>query len=452
MNKSNSQMVSSIWADPIRSHDSIPSHADVVIIGGGIIGISTAYYLSRKGISVVLCEKGHIAGEQSSRNWGWIRQQGRDRRELPLMIESINLWNGLEHEIGNNIGFHQGGCIFSANNEKQFEGYRQWLDVAKQYGLDTHLVQGKELDSLVSTSIKWLGGLYTPSDCRAEPHKAVPAIAKAASQHGVKVLTGCAVRGIDQANRHVTGVVTEYGTIKTSSVLCASGAWTSMFCGTLGVKIPQLKVRCTVARTSPCDLVLKGNLFDDRIALRKRADGGYTVAHAFIVDHSITPSTLSNLVKFLPALLQDPTTVRLSLGADFFRELITPKKWDLDSVSPFERNRILNPPPNAKRLASIRRNFTTCFPGNENVRLLESWAGMIESTPDMIPIIDEIEAIRGLYIATGFSGHGFGIGLGAGKAISLLISDGIVSDTISPFKLKRFNDGSKLYIESISGA
>ncbi|MCU7920102.1 MAG: FAD-binding oxidoreductase [Candidatus Thiodiazotropha sp. (ex Epidulcina cf. delphinae)] len=101
---------------------------------------------------------------------------------------------------------------------------------------------------------------------------------------------------------------------------------------------------------------------------------------------------------------------------------------------------------------SIRRNFNKYFPGYEDVRLVESWAGMIESTPDMIPIIDEVEKIRGLYIATGFSGHGFGIGLGAGKAISMLISEGIASDIISPFKLKRFSDGSKLYIESISSA
>src|SRR5260370_30607266 len=81
--------------DAVRSDDVLPARADVVIVGGGIIGASTALFLAQKGVSTVLCEKGHIAGEQSSRNWGWCRKMGRDPRELPLIIESLRLWQGL---------------------------------------------------------------------------------------------------------------------------------------------------------------------------------------------------------------------------------------------------------------------------------------------------------------------------------------------------------------------
>ena len=84
---------------------SVASSADVVVIGGGIIGVSTAWFLAKQGIDVVLCEKGHIAGEQSGRNWGWVRQQGRDTREMPMIVESMRIWRGLEDEIGDEVGY-----------------------------------------------------------------------------------------------------------------------------------------------------------------------------------------------------------------------------------------------------------------------------------------------------------------------------------------------------------
>jgi len=127
--------------------------------------------------------------------------------------------------------------------------------------------------------------MYTPSDGRAEPHKAAPAIARAAGRRGATILTSCAVRGIETEGGRVAAVVTEHGTIKTSTVACAAGAWTSMFCRSLGVTVPQLKVRGTVARTAPAENVLDGSLFDHRIALSRREDGGYTVAHGTILDH-----------------------------------------------------------------------------------------------------------------------------------------------------------------------
>ena len=93
--ESTDKIVASTWSGPFTPPQSCPKKADVVIIGGGIIGVSTAWFLAKQGIDVVLCEKGHIAGEQSGRNWGWVRQQGRDPRELPMMIESMRIWREL---------------------------------------------------------------------------------------------------------------------------------------------------------------------------------------------------------------------------------------------------------------------------------------------------------------------------------------------------------------------
>src|ERR1700741_1210602 len=95
--------------DPVQSDPSLPARADVVIVGGGIIGTSTALFLARKGVSAVLCEKGHIAGEQSSRNWGWCRKMGRDPRGIPLIIESLRLWQGMNEMVEAENGVGQGG-------------------------------------------------------------------------------------------------------------------------------------------------------------------------------------------------------------------------------------------------------------------------------------------------------------------------------------------------------
>ena len=175
--------VAQSWNRPFEAPPSVPAAADVVIVGGGIVGVSTAWFLARQGVDVVLCEKGHIACEQSGRNWGWVRQQGRDLRELPMMIESMNIWRTLERDIGEDVGFVQGGCLFMAPNRKQMDEYAEWIDSARQFGLDTKVISGAELDKQVDgASAQWIGAMYTATDARAEPHKATPAIARAAAE------------------------------------------------------------------------------------------------------------------------------------------------------------------------------------------------------------------------------------------------------------------------------
>lgn len=442
---SNDKLVASTWERALSAPDSVPAKADIVIIGGGIVGVSTAWFLAKQGIDVVLCEKGHIAGEQSGRNWGWVRQQGRDLRELPMMMESIRIFRDLHRDIGESVGFSEGGCLFVANSEKEMQGFHEWRDSAREFGLDTRIVDSTELGTLVSgATVKWRGAMYTPSDGRAEPHKAAPAIARAAARAGANILTCCAVRGIESAAGRVSSVVTEHGTIATSTVLCAAGAWTSLFCRSMDIDVPQLKVRGTVARTAPAVKVLQGNLFDSRLGIRRREDGGYTVAHGSVLDHGITPSTLRYAFKFLPALMQEIKILRLRLGRDFIDEFSLPKKWSLDEISPFEENRVLNPAPSQRTLRGIRRNLDAVFPALANTPIVETWAGMVETSPDVVPMIGEAGDVAGFYIATGFSGHGFGIGPGAGKALAAMLTGGESPIDLKPFRLSRFFDGSRI--------
>src|SRR6201997_4723676 len=119
--------------DPVVSDSDVPARTGVVVIGGGIIGTCTTFFLARKGVPVVLCEKGHIAGEQSSRNWGWCRKMGRDPRELPLIIESLRLWQGMNERVEADTGFRQCGIMYLAENPAELAQLERWLDHARQY-------------------------------------------------------------------------------------------------------------------------------------------------------------------------------------------------------------------------------------------------------------------------------------------------------------------------------
>ena len=442
---SNANTVSSTWDRPFAPPERIPGEADVVIIGGGIVGVSTAWFLAKQGVRVVLCEKGHIAGEQSGRNWGWVRIQGRDTREIPMMQEALRIWDGFKEETGEDVGFVRRGCTFAARTDREMQAFEEWVQVAGEYGIDSRLIGPDELGKHArDASIDWAGAVFTPSDGRAEPHKAAPAFARAAEQTGASILTSCAVRGIETSGGSVSAIVTEHGSVKTSVVLCAAGAWTSLFCRSLGVAVPQLKVRGTVARTAPGADALDGNLFDESLGIRRREDGGYTVAHGAILQHPITPATFRWSLKYIPALLQEIKVLRLSFGKEFFEELNMPRRWSLDDVTPFEKTRVLNPEPSQKVLKGIRRNIDAMFPQLADTPIVESWAGMVETSPDVVPMIDAIGSIPGFHIATGFSGHGFGLGPGAGKAIAGMLTGVETGIDLRPLRLSRFFDGSPI--------
>ena len=423
----------------------IPSSADVVVVGGGIVGVSTAYFLARKGVSVALFEKGRIAGEQSGRNWGWVRQQGRSPIELPLMMQSLGVWQGLSAELGEDVGFRQSGSLYLAESPTELEALAEWLPVARAHGLDTRMLSTSALDEVLRPDgVKWAGAMYTASDGRAEPNRASAAIARGAARAGARIFTSCAVRGIERAAGRVGAAVTEHGVVATRAVVSAGGAWTRLFCGSLGVTVPQLTVLGSVARTAPADQVLAGEAWSPRVAIRRRADGGYTVAHGGSFLHSITPATFRFAGKFLPALRQGHGSTRLAIGGEFFRGLATPARWRLDTPSPFERERVLDPLPEPRVLAQVRAALQRWFPAIASAPFVETWGGMIETSPDVLPVISRVEGLEGFHVATGFSGHGFGIGPGAGKLIADLVTGAAGADEVSAFRLSRFFDGSPI--------
>ncbi len=434
-------------ATPITHAGPLPEATDVVVVGGGIVGVMTAWHLAGLGHGVVLCEKGRIAGEQSSRNWGWVRQQGRAYAELPIMVESLAIWKRLAAQLGEGLGFRQEGVAYLARSTTEMESFTNWLEGAGGHGLDTRLLGREAAARLIPGDGKaWIGALYTPSDARAEPWVAVPLIAQAAAERGVTIREGCAVRALDRAGGRVTGVFTEHGRIRAEQVVVAGGAWSSLLLAAHGVKIPQLAVKATVARTRPMAEVFAGNGADDRLAFRRRADGGYTLAPGALHDFFVGPDAFRHLSKYLSVLKRDAKTTYFHPAAprDYPDAWLTPRRWPADGVSPFERIRVLNPAPNPAIVRQIQDDFAAALPALGRPEIADAWAGMIDTMPDVVPVVDRVGAIPGLVVATGMSGHGFGIGPGFGRVVADLVAERPVGHDLTRFRLGRFSDGSKI--------
>jgi glycine/D-amino acid oxidase-like deaminating enzyme len=433
-------------ASPVRFGGPLPPRADVVVIGGGVIGVMTAWFLRERGLSVVVCEKGRIAGEQSGRNWGWVRQQGRDPSELPIMVESLSIWKSLAAQLGDALGFRQTGVLYLAKTDREIGDFEAWTEHSRAHQLDTRLLTAPEtMAMLKGAAAPWKSGLFTASDARAEPWAAVPTLAEAAVEKGVVIREACAVRGLDVAAGRVAGVVTEAGRVGCDHAVVAAGAWSRLFLGQHGIRIPQLSVLASVAATEPMPEIFPGNAADDDFAFRRRADGGYSIAPGARHDFFIGRDAFASLGFYLPVLKKDfrSTTFRAAAPGGFPDAWGTPRRWSMDEASPFERQRVLNPAPNMKSLSEVQDKFAAAFPSLGRPRLKVTWAGMIDSLPDVVPIVDH-SPVPGLTIATGMSGHGFGIGPGMGRVVADLVAGRDTGHDLSRFRFSRFSDGSPI--------
>ncbi|AEH80347.1 NAD(P)/FAD-dependent oxidoreductase [Sinorhizobium meliloti] len=433
--------------DLVETDPSLPGSADVVIIGGGIIGVSTALFLAERGVEVVLCEKGVLGGEQSSRNWGWVRVMGRDRREIPLAMEALKIWDTLDARVGGETGFRRSGILYISETEQDVANRDAWLAIAKPHGVDSRQLTADETrERMAGAAIRYKGALYTPSDGRAEPQKAVPAIAAGARRAGARIVTGCAVRGIEKSAGRVSAVVTEKGRIETSTVVLAGGAWSRLFCKGLGIRLPQLKVRNTVLRTAPVEGGPDGAGATATYAYRKRIDGGYTIATAGANLHPLVPDTFAFFRDFRAARRAEGEAVQAGLSAQSWRELFEIASVPLDRPGAFERHRILDPRPDPKSVLMAFEEAKKALPKLRTVEPVQIWAGLIDVTPDVVPVISLAQELPGLVIATGFSGHGFGIGPGAGHLVADLVTGNPPIVDPSAFRLSRFADGSPIEI------
>jgi len=417
---------------------------DVAIIGGGIAGCASAYYLARRGLSVVLFEKGRIAGEQSGRNWGFVRQQGRDPVEIPLMMTCMRIWPGLEAELQADIEWRQGGVLYLAEDEATMAGYEAWLGHAKAYQLDSRKVTGTEAAELLPGMARdWAGGLYTPSDGHADPVKTTVAFARAAERLGATIHSGSVVDGIGTAGGKVTGLRTELGEVRAGTVLLAAGVWSARILRKLGIDLPQLRVRSTVLRTAAVPDKTSLGVWSPQFGLCQRRDGSFNIGGGARVDHQIGIDSFRHFMAFWNAFRHSKAQTSLGLGRHFLDDL----RVHLDDghlARQLRRDRVLDPAPNRNTMSHCLREFRATFPEFRDIQTIEAWAGIIEVTPDELPVFGALPGIDGLMVATGFSGHGFG-----GRLMAETIADGKPSLDIGDLRFARFAEAAAGAVQAV---
>jgi glycine/D-amino acid oxidase-like deaminating enzyme len=423
----------------LESSPRLPAHADVVVIGGGIIGAFAAYYMARRGVCVALIEKGRIGAEQSSRNWGWCRQQNRDARELPMATRSLELWEQFAADSGEDTGFSRCGLLYLSDDEAQIAQWARWRDFARTAGVTTHMLSGREATERGrATGRTWKGGVFSPSDGTADPGKASPAAAAALMKLGGTVHQNCAARGIETEGGRVSGVVTEAGTIKTRTVVYAGGAWGSSFCRQLGIRFPQATIRQTIVRVAPTTQALPEALHTTRVSVTRRSDGSYNLAISGRGRVDPTLQLLRYAPQFVPMFAKRWRNV-FPGGLEGIRGgHETLARWRLDATTPMERVRILDPRPDRAAVKQTYDRAVELLPALGQAGIASAWAGFVDSTPDGVPGIGEVAGIPGFILAAGFSGHGFGIGPGAGHLIADLVTGDKPIFDPAPFNPARF--------------
>lgn len=419
----------------------LPRQADAVVVGGGIVGCAAAHYLTKAGLQTVLVERERVSSQQSGRNWGFVRTQYRDPLELPLAIEALAIWPTLEVELGETTGWRRNGCLFVAETEEERAAFAGWLERTRDLAADARMLSAGEVASLLpSLRGPVIGALHTASDGQAEPALATTAFARAAARNGAQVLQDCGVLAIETTGGRISGVLTEHGAIRCRIVVLAAGAQSHRLLAPLGLALPQQSVRATVSLTAPLPQLSEPCFCGFGIGLRQRADGSCIIAADSHSDIDLSLDSFRAARFFLPELLRHRNGFSLSLGRDFVDDL-----HERLAMAPRDRavaGRRQPIPANRSRAEKTGAAVKRLFSGAERIEIVKSWAGRIDVLPDALPVLDAPDAVGGLIVATGFSGHGFGLGPAVGSHVARLAGGGDPAAILAPLRFDRFARGT----------
>ena len=362
------------------------AEAQVVVIGGGIVGCSAAYYLAKAGRSVILLDKGLVGGEASGRNAGGVRQQGRNMAELPLSMESIRIWAGLADMLETDIEYTRKGNLIAAFTDGEMQDLESQATRERQVGLDVRILDRSDVHALVPhLSDLVIGGKYSPTDGHANCITVCTAFGRTVQRVGGKVFQHTAATGIELDDGTIRAVTTDRGTVLTQAVVNCAGPWAVQVASWVGVKLPIIPRRTQIMLTDRMPPLFEQFITGNSTYCRQAKSG----------------------------------QVHMGQGGGW-------EKLGFDqSNSEYSLRRFAT---RASELLPILRN----------ARALRSFAGTLQVSADGCPIIGQVGGPTDFLVAAGFSGHGFALGPAVGKALSDLLVTGSTSMPIGGLSFGRF--------------
>jgi sarcosine oxidase subunit beta len=370
--------------------------ADVVVIGGGIHGCSTALHLALRGLKPILVEKDYAGRHASGVNAGGVRQLARDHAEIPLSISSMELWEHLPDLVGDDCGFESHGTVLVAENEAELATFRARVDDLRLKGF-THeeLIDQAELRRLVpAVSEHCPGGVVSRRDGAADPFRTTQAFRKRAIERGAEVMEGVTVTGLARTG-DVWRVETSNGAIEAPKVVNAAGAWADRIAAMLGEPVPLTVVAPMLMVTSRLPafiqpvVILRGR----KLSFKQLGNGTVVIGGG----HLATPDRDRNE---------------------------TVLDWD--------------------KLAISARTVWELFPAMRQATIVRAWAGIEAYMADGIPVVGPSATSDGVFHQFGFSTHGFQLGPGTGAVIAELVATGSTNVPIDGLQIGRFSKGPSL--------
>lgn len=368
--------------------------ADYVVIGSGIIGSATAYYLAKAGADVILVDRiGPNAGGTASQACaGGVRQQGRTPVEIPLAIFSIGLWTDLEAELDADLHYRQDGMTVMTDDKELVPVLEKRISVEQSLGLDIGMIFKEELhERIPGLSPKMMAGSFCPTDGHADPLSTIDALIRGAQRLGARLSWQCPVEHLIIENDKLVGVQTGQGQINCRHAVLAAGYWSRALAATAGVELPlkpfTLQMMVTARRAHKLDQVL--GWLGHGISLKQVPSGGFVIGGGW-PGHG------------------DPNTYQTHLL-----------------------------PGSMAKSAKITVGL---YPLLAGIPIVRAWVGIEAFCEDEMQIIGPVPEVDGLMLATGFSGHGFGIGPGVGALIAKYLTTGKMPDMLKPFGFERFRN------------
>lgn len=385
---------------PLRM-PALPEKADVVVIGGGIMGLSTAYHLAKNGVKrVVVLERSYLTAGASGRNGGGIREQWSTEQNVLLMKESIALVRRFATDFGVNVWLRQGGYLFLGSTKETIEAMERNVALQNKLDVPTRMVTPAEARKLVPSinSSDILGGCFNPEDGVLFPWPFLWGYADNAKRLGAHIAVFTPAKAFDIEGGRITGVVTPRGRIKCDLVVNAAGAWSPAVAELVGVKLPNRPER-----------------------------------HEILVSESLKP--------FLGPLVSE-----IASGLYFSQSArgeIVGGMGDPEEPHGIEFRSSL------RFITRMARALVNRIPQLADVKVLRQWAGCYDVTPDRNPIIGEVDEIKGFFQLNGFVGHGFMMAPVVGKIVGEHLAKGRDHAILSQNRLRRFKEGVGAKAESM---